>query len=270
MAMDHIGAGPLAPKDINLRSHKEHSRHILLQISAALRRFHRLDDLLDYTARLTRVLMRVDGASVILPDGQAKEFFFQTTSYCNDAKKGHRLRSRRFPMGQGSAGEVYRSGKPMIVEDYVNSPLALKSIDGRTGYKIRNLLDAPLRIQGRVIGVLRVVNKHKGPFDQRDVELLGAIADVVVLPVENARLNLAIRAALEQVRQLCLTKERVIQHLSHELKTPLAVLSASISLLGRGAPCPEDPRMLRIHDRIQRNLQRLLDVEYHLEDLLRD
>ena len=251
------------------RQEKECSRHILFRISGALHRFHRLDDLLVYVTRLIRVLMRVGGAAVIMPDDQAKEFFVRMAS-CDDAEAGRRLRSLRFPLGQGAAGEVYRSGKPLIVEDCIHSPVTPETVDDQTGYETRNLLDVPLRVQDHVIGLLRVLNKRRGPFDHRDVELLCSVADVVSLPIENARLKAAMRTALDQVQRLSLVKERAIHHLSHELKTPLAVLSASMSLLARDASCSFDPPLQRIHDRIERNLQRLLDVEYHLEDILRD
>jgi len=213
-------------------------------------------------------LMAVDGVSVILLDAEAQEFYFQKASYV-DITVGRRLQGLRFPVDRGAAGQVYRTGKPLIVADYARSPYALKMVDERSNYETHNMLDAPLRIQDRIIGVLCAVNKRDGEFDAQDVELLSAIADVVALPIENVRMNSALKEAYEKVRQHHQAKNRVIHHLSHELKTPLAVLSASMRLLERGISRPDDPKWRRIHERIDRNLLRLLEMEYKLEDILR-
>ena len=255
-------------RDITSQRRKERSRHILLRMSGALHRFRQLDDLLGYVTRLIRTLMGVGGVSVILLDADAKEFFFRKASYV-DAAVGHKLQGYRFPMDRGTAGQVYRSGKPLIVADYARSPYALKMVDERSNYETHNMLNAPLRIQDRVIGVLCAVNKRDGGFDAQDVELLSAIADVVALPIENVRMNSALKEVCEKVRQHHQAKNRVIHHLSHELKTPLSVLSASMRLLERGIPCPDDPKWRRIHERVDRNLLRLLEMEYKLEDILR-
>jgi GAF domain-containing protein len=176
----------------------------------------------------------------------------------------------RLPAEQGAAGQVCHSGKALIVEDYVRSRYASTFIDASCGFVPRNLLLVPLRMQDRILGVLCVVDKRKGRFDSQDMDLLGAIADVAAWPIENARAHAAMRAALEQVRQLRSARELVIHHLSHELKTPLAVLSASIALLLRRSDGSVDSGRQAIDERIERNLQRLLDMEYKLEDILRD
>lgn len=62
--------------------------------------------------------------------------------------------------------------------------------------------------------------------------------------------------ALDRARQ------RVIDHLSHELKTPLAIVAATVRSLGRGEDNP------RIH-RIEQNLNRLKEIQQEVEDIVR-
>jgi len=250
------------------RRRREPCRQILLRISDVVQRLRPLDELLGDITRLIRVLMGVEGASVISLDADAEEFFFQQASFA-DTTVGDKIKNLRFPLDQGAAGQVYRTGKPLIVADYARSPYALQMVDAHWDYETRNMLHVPLRIQDHIIGVLCAVNKHEGGFDTQDVELLCAIADVVVLPIENDRMNTVLEAAYEQIRQLNQVKDQAIHHLSHELKTPLAVLSASIRLLGKGIACPHDPKWQSIHERIERNLHRLLEIEYKLEDIFR-
>ena len=246
----------------------DRSRQILLRMSKALHRYRKLDRLLNYVTRLIQVLLKVEGASVIFLDAEKKAFFFHTVSY-EDTAVGRKLTPIRFPADKGVAGEVYRTGRPLIVADYAKCPFAYKKVDEQAQYHTRDLLDVPLRIKDRMIGVLRAVNKRQGAFDQEDIELLSAMADVVALPIENARVNEALQSSYEQLKKLNAAKERVVLHLAHELKTPLSVLSASLQLLERSLAVSKDLSWQGPYERAQRNLGRLLEMEYAVEDMLR-
>jgi signal transduction histidine kinase len=90
------------------------------------------------------------------------------------------------------------------------------------------------------------------------------------LPIENASINEALRRSLIEVQNLNRAKDRVIHHLSHELKTPLSVLSASLNLLAKQLASANDRRWEKTLERAQRNLLRLLDMQYKTEDLLQE
>lgn len=254
--------------DVTQRRRIARSRRILLRISRALHRYRRLDRMLGYITHLIQALMRVGGASVILLDDAQKEFYYYVTAF-DDKAAGQKYETIRFPVDQGVPGEVYRTGRPLIVPNYAKSKYAIKAVDELVQFKTENLLNVPLRLQDRMIGVLGAVNKKEGPFDAEDIELLTAIADVVAAPIENARMTEVLQDSYRRVRQLNQTKDRVIAHLSHELKTPLAVLSASLKLLQRPSVAGREERWRQAFERAQRSLQRLLDMEYAIEDILR-
>jgi signal transduction histidine kinase len=132
------------------------------------------------------------------------------------------------------------------------------------------MADVPLEIEGRMIGVLCAVNKKEGEFDQADIELLTTIGNLVALPIENASINEELKRSYEEVKSLNRTKDRVIHHLSHELKTPVSILAASLNLLKKRLSEMADQGWDQIFDRAQRNLQRLLEMQYQLEDILRE
>jgi K+-sensing histidine kinase KdpD len=117
---------------------------------------------------------------------------------------------------------------------------------------------------------LNAVNKKEGVFDKDDVELLSAVANLVALPIENARINEALQQAYTNARAHNRAKAQVIHQLSHELKTPLSVLSASMVLLEKRLPRGDDGTADRILARVRRNLQRLLDMQYAIGDMLRE
>jgi PAS domain S-box-containing protein len=254
--------------DVTRRQRIARSRRILLRISRALHRYRQLDRMLGYVTHLIRAVMRVGAASVILLDEAAKEFYYYVTAL-DDRTAGKKFETIRFPADQGVPGEVYRTGRPVIVPNYAQSRYAIKAVDELVQVETENLLHVPLRLQDRMIGVLGAVNKKEGQFDADDIELLTAIADVVAAPIENARMTQVLNESYRRVRELNEAKDRVIVHLSHELKTPLAVLTASLRLLEPTLAASGENQWRMAFERAQRSLSRLLDMEYAIEDILR-
>jgi signal transduction histidine kinase len=72
------------------------------------------------------------------------------------------------------------------------------------------------------------------------------------------------------VSSLNRAKDNVINHLSHELKTPVAVLSSSLSILTRKLVALPEETWKPSMGRAQRNLDRIIDIEYEVEDIMRD
>jgi PAS domain S-box-containing protein len=255
-------------RDVTEQKRTERINEALFRISMALPRFWRLEDRLHFIAKEVKELLGVEGASVILVDEERNEFYFPAASY-DDQETGMRMTGIRFPADKGIAGEVLRTGQPMIVEDTSKDPRFFKEVDEQALYNTRNMLDVPIRAEDRIIGVLCAVNKKEGPFDHRDLATLNAIASVVAFPIENARITEKLKASYEEVQSLNRAKDRVIHHLSHELKTPLSVMSASVSLMAKRSSS-RDPQFLRALERIQRNLDRLLEIQYQIEDIMRE
>ena len=256
-------------RDISARKRAEQINQVLYRIARALYRFSQLDPMLSYITEQVQKLIGVAGAMVILVDASKQEFYIPVASYV-DSRIGERMKDIRFPLGKGVAGQVYRTGRPMIVPDTAKSPYFYEQVDKEAFYHHENMLDVPLFIKDRIIGVLCAVNKQEGVFEQSDVDILGAVANLVALPIENARINEALQRSYENVRGLNRAKEEVIHHLSHELKTPLSVLSASLGLLEKRLPGRRDPLTARAMSRMRRNLKRLLDMQYEISDMLRE
>jgi adenylate cyclase len=61
-------------------------------------------------------------------------------------------------------------------------------IDRLTGFSTRSALCVPMISQGKVLGVLEVLNKKSGDFDANDQDLLQSVASSVSIAIENARL----------------------------------------------------------------------------------
>jgi len=104
-------------------------------------------------------------------------------------------RTLRVRVDDSLAGHVLRTGKPVIfnpVEDQQRFRI-------KTDYLVRSLIIVPLRIAGRMIGVLGVANKQRSEFfTLDDVRLVTSLADYAAIAIENARQFDYVRNALTQ------------------------------------------------------------------------
>lgn len=256
-------------RDITQEKRVARNNEALLRISMALPEYFDLGELLDYISEEVKGLLGVEGALVILLDEEKNEFYFKAAAH-EDTAAEKRVKEIRFSAAKGVAGRVLRNGEPIVVPDTSKDPDFYSVVDTQAGYRTKNMLDVPLRSRDRVIGVLCAMNKKTGAFDKTDVELLNMIAGTAALSIENARFSEELKSAYNEVASLNRAKDKVINHLSHELKTPLSVLKASLNILKkRLASLPEETWHPTI-ERAQRNVDRILELQYEVEDIMRD
>jgi len=241
----------------------------LLRISTALPEYPDLGELLDYVSNEVKRLMDSEGAIVTLLDEENRELFFIGAAY-DDMATQKRVKEIRFPIDKLVAGQVIKTGKPMIIHDTLTDPAIHRERDKIMGYQTRNLLLVPLKSRDRIIGVLSAINKKKGSFDQGNVELLSLVAGTIELSIENARFSEEVKKAYREVSSLNRAKDKVINHLSHELKTPLSVLSGSLNILARKLALLPEKNWENTLARGERNLDRIIEIQNQVEDIMRE
>ncbi|MDL2124169.1 MAG: GAF domain-containing protein [Deltaproteobacteria bacterium] len=144
-----------------------------------------MNQVLKYTMDMIREVMNVEAGSLFLVDGNELEFavaFNIKPEFLKD------LKDLRLKMGQGIAGYVAAQGESIIINNAQKSLHFYPEIDKTTGFKTLSALCVPMISQGKVIGVLEVLNKIKGDFSHNDKDLLHSIASSVSIAIENARL----------------------------------------------------------------------------------
>jgi PAS domain S-box-containing protein len=256
-------------RDITQEKRIEATNEALLRISLALPRYPNLEDLLDYVSGEIKQVLTVDSALVILLDEEARELFFLRTAY-DDRAMRERAKEIRFSVDKGISGKVIRTGEPVIANNTARDPDYYGLIDQQLGFVSRNMLDVPLRSGERIIGVLAAVNKREGSFDQTDVDLLNMIAGTVALSIENARFSEELKKSYQEVTSLNKAKDKAIDHLSHELKTPIAVLFGALNILTRELATRPKESWKSIMEMARRNLDRINEIQYEAEDIMLD
>jgi cAMP and cAMP-inhibited cGMP 3',5'-cyclic phosphodiesterase 10 len=83
---------------------------------------------------------------------------------------------RRFKIGTGIAGRVAQTGETLNISDAYNDPRFNRSIDQVTGYVTKSILCMPIFIRGAIMGVVQMVNKNTGIFNDDDQEAFETFA----------------------------------------------------------------------------------------------
>ena len=143
---------------------------------------------LDLDRVLTRVveaavsLIGAEESTLLLLDPASGELTVRAAKNLDERT----ARTLRLRSEDSLAGQVVRTGEPVIVDE--NTPTKIV-----TAYLVKSLVYVPLRVRGRVIGVLGVDNRFKrATFDAHNQRLLQALADEAAIAIENARLYTAV------------------------------------------------------------------------------
>jgi two-component sensor histidine kinase/DNA-binding response OmpR family regulator len=154
------------------------------------------------TERLLQTVMETIGAeavSVWLWDEERKSWLVCQAAFPPDQNRA--LVNLRLPPGQGIVGWVAREEKSAIVADVQSDPRFFPGIDEQTGFHTASLLAVPLRARGKLTGVLEVVNKRDGDFDEDNRALIEMLAASAAIAIENARLYVQAQQEIAERKQ---------------------------------------------------------------------
>ncbi len=256
-------------RDITQEKRIARINEAMLHLSLALPRYPNLEDLLDYVNGGVKRLLNTEGCVTILLDEEKKELFILGAAY-DMADMEKKAKEARFGMDQLLAGRVVRTGQPMIVNDTSADRPIHEQRDKKLGFNTRNLALVPLRSGEQIRGVLCAINKKEGDFVQADIELLEMIAGTVALSIENARVSDELKKAYQEVTSLNRAKDKVINHLSHELRTPISIVSGALTVLTRKMEILPEAAWKPFVDMAQRNLDRMQAIQMEVEDIMED
>jgi signal transduction histidine kinase len=117
--------------------------------------------------------------------------------------------------------------------------------------------------QKECVGTLQALNKPRGNFTDDDVEMLSSIADYGTIALENSKLY-------EELKAMNKAKERAINHLSHELATPLALISATLAKISNSLSQAKITGIERSVIIAQRNLHRLMRLQEEIDNIINE
>ncbi len=256
-------------RDITEEKRLAANNKTIMRISQALPEYPELSELMNYITREVKELLQTEGSLVLIYDEIKNEFFFLGAAY-DDSDTEKRVKEVRFSPDQVFAGQILKTGKPALMNNPEESLKQYPERDEKLGYTTRNLLEVPIKSEGRIIGVLCAINKKTGPFTDHDQELMIMIAGTVAISIENARFSEEVKKAYRDVAAMNRAKGKAINHLSHELKTPVAVMTGSLNVLRKKVLQSAGPGSDKTLDRLERNLERIVDIQNEVADIMED
>lgn len=155
-----------------------------------------MKQVLSYTMDMLKSTMQVGAGSLLLAKDGELEYSDAFGMNLDD------LRRRNLKLGQGIAGYAAARGESVMVNDVASSVLFHADLYETADFVTKSVLAVPLVSQGRVIGVLEVLNKVTGDFVDDDLQLLQSIASSVSIALENARLYGETLSMAEQEREV--------------------------------------------------------------------
>lgn len=187
----------------------------LLEVTRTLTSTLELPVLLHTIIAAAAELTGTEAASILLLDANSGQLRFEATTN-EDLVTMDEI---TVPLEGSIAGSIFTSMKPLIISDAASDPRHFRKVDSQTSFDTRSILGVPLISKDKPIGVLQALNKT-GPdgFDNSDVQTLETLAAQAAIAIVNARL---------------FQQSDLIAEMVHELRTPLAALTATSHILMR-------------------------------------
>ena len=173
----------LGPRPITWSAHLE----AVQSVAAQLTRLTSVEEVTSALCAHTQRVVAFDNARVYVlrEDGRTLDpvaWQSQVSEY-----QGETVDGLRVTVGEGITGWVALTGQPLNVPDADSDPRAV-DVPGSLDLLEESMLLAPLRSEGRVIGVVVLSRLGLARFSDDELRLLGVLADLAAVAIENARL----------------------------------------------------------------------------------
>jgi GAF domain-containing protein len=139
------------------------------------------EQILSNTMEMIQSVLPVEAGYLMMPQDDELTY---AASFRLDMQK---LKTMKLPKGSGVAGHVFESGVSLVVNSEQEYPNFLPDMEYELGFNPRTMLCVPIISQGKVNGVISVLNKTEGAFNEADEKMLQTIATFVGTALENSQ-----------------------------------------------------------------------------------
>jgi signal transduction histidine kinase len=188
------------------------------------------DELMRTLVDRTTAAMGVRVCSLYLFDRDGQHLTLAATNGLDVGQVG----KVRIDLGHGITGLAASTRQPVVSRDVTADQRFtwLPELDLRGLYA---MVAMPLVWNNALVGVLNVQDGRVRDFTPSELELLATIAALLGGIVEKGRMQAEAEAQLDRLSHLDAARAELLAVVTHELRTPLAVVRAYVDLLGDAA-----------------------------------
>ncbi len=229
-----------------------------------------IEDVLDRAMKWAEEFIHAEASSIYQLDERNQELFVRLAR----GEKKDPIKKITLKLGEGIAGYVVQTGKPMVIQDVTKEERFSDKFDRITGFSTKSMICVPMTLRNAPIGAIQVINKKSGePFNRADLELLYAISQQVAIAIENANLYKRLEESYEMTTQeLRITQQKLIrterlaamgnlvQGVAHEIRNPIMTIGGFAQRIKKESST---------HDRVGKYVDIIIGETARLENLVR-
>ena len=199
----------------------------LYSIGRSVTSLQDLQQVLNRIVEAATYLTDAEEGSLMLVDRESGDLYLRAARGLNETK----ATSFRVKMHDSIAGQVVQTGQPVMIGGKNQDD----SFKVTTDYFVKSLLNVPLKVKDRVIGVLAVDNRTAvQPFTERHLNLLIALADYASVAIDNAWLYASLTSDVNRAEQSSRQLEHLVETRTFELQAAHQQLLKSEKLAALG------------------------------------
>jgi len=196
------------------------------------------DELMGTIVDRTTTALDVEVCSVYLTDRDAASLRLAATNGLDRDQIG----KVTLGLGEGLTGTAAREGRPVESPDVRTDP-RFKWVPGFDQSQFVSMLSVPLPWNDTIIGVINVQTIETRVFTDEEIEFLVTIGALLGGIVEKGRLAAEAEEQVQTLTALDAARAELLAVVTHELRTPLAVVRAYLDLLADAAADAADPAL---------------------------
>lgn len=181
----------------------------VLEVTRKLAAPFDLDTMLTEVVDVSRNILDADRGTVFLYDELTDELVVRVAT---------ELGTIRIPANKGIVGESAQTHKLINVPDCYADDRFNRDIDKQTGYRSRCMLTIPLLgFEDSLVGVLQILNKNDGIFDEQDEFIATALAAQAAVVLHRAKITEQIIESEKLDREIAVARDVQIGTLPKEM-----------------------------------------------------
>ncbi len=216
----------------------------LYEVSKAMSTTTNLDMLIQLILDLMMKETKADNASLMLVDQKEQELRIKSAV----GLPQEIINSSRIKIGESISGYVVEKGEPLLLVGGVKDDKRFKNLVVKE--KISSAIIVPLKLKGRVIGVLNLSSYSKEDnFSEKDLQLFTIFAEQAAVMISDSQMHAELQKRLLELEsayeRLRISQEQLLRSeklsavgqlaagVAHEINNPLATLLGYVQVLQR-------------------------------------